>query len=506
MPRVQADGKMADVSDMRLPGAHFPGVLSGPTLSLLSLVLLVTLAILVWSVMLRRRVQQQTLLIRRSEERFRHLAERDSLTGLSSRALLHERLNRELEAARRKQTPLALMMMDVDKFKQVNDSLGHAAGDEILCVTAQRIRAAVRETDTVARTGGDEFMVLLPGVRGTREATKIAAEVVANVGAPISFRGQEVPISVSVGISSYPDGGDDVTSLLQNVDTAMSEAKALGRNCYRFFSPGMARAGADKLEFAVALNHALDRNEFELNYQPLVDIVTGEVSGLEALLRWRSGKLGLVMPDNFIPLAEETGLIATIGEWVLHESCRQVSLLEKKLGRSLLLAVNISPRQIQQGNLPRIIQDALAASNRAPGSLELEITENLLISNSVKAQDTFHQIRDLGVRLAIDDFGIGFSSLSYITQFHVDRLKIDRSFIQNCLTDRNSETVARVIIAMAHGLDISVVAEGVETAEQYRFLEEAGCDAAQGYYLSRPKAVSEIEQSLLAFEMRVPQL
>src|SRR5271163_148546 len=491
---------------MRLPGAHFAGLLPGHTLSAPSGVLLITLAVLVWSVMLRRRIRQQTLLIRRSEERFRQLAEHDSLTGLTSRALLHERLNQALEAARRKQTPLALMMMDVDKFKQVNDSLGHVAGDEILCVTAQRIRASVRETDTVARIGGDEFMVLLPGVRGTRETSKIAAEVVANVSAPVSFRGQEVPVSVSVGISSYPDGGEDVTSLLQNVDIALHEAKALGRNCYQFFTPDMARAGADKLEFAVALNHALAKDEFELVYQPLVDMVTGEVSGLEALLRWRSEELGLVRPDDFIPLAEETGLIATIGEWVLHESCRQVSRLEEKLGRSLLLAVNISPRQIQQGNLPRILQEALTASNRAAGSLELEITENLLISNSAKVQDTFDQIRDLGVRLAIDDFGIGFSSLSYITQFHVDRLKIDRSFIQNCLTDRNSETVTRVIIAMAHGLDISVVAEGVETAEQYRFLEKAQCDAAQGYYFSRPIPISELEPSLLAFEMRVPQL
>jgi EAL domain-containing protein (putative c-di-GMP-specific phosphodiesterase class I) len=268
----------------------------------------------------------------------------------------------------------------------------------------------------------------------------------------------------------------------------------------------MARAGADKLEFAVALNHALANDEFELVYQPLVDMVTGEVSGLEALLRWRSEKLGLVRPDDFIPLAEETGLIATIGEWVLHESCREVSRLEEELGRSLLLAVNISPRQMQQGNLPRILHGALAASNRAPRSLELEITENILISNSAKAQDTLNQIRDLGVRLVIDDFGIGFSSLSYITQFHVDRLKIDRSFIQNCPTDRNSATVTRVIIAMARGLDISVVAEGVETAEQYRFLEEAGCDTAQGYYLSRPMPVSELERSLRSAAVTLPDL
>jgi diguanylate cyclase (GGDEF)-like protein len=476
------------------------------TLVVLSVVLLLTLAVLIWSVMLRRRVKQQTLLIRRSEERFRHLAEYDALTGLTSRTLLHDRLTSELELARRKQTPLALLMMDVDNFKHVNDSLGHAAGDEILCVTAKRIRAAVRETDTVARMGGDEFVVLLPGVRGKREAGKVAAQVVASVAAPVRFRGQEVPVSVSVGISSYPDGGDDVTSLLQNVDTAMYEAKSLGRNCYRFFNPDLARARADRMEIAVELKHALGKNEFEVYYQPLADMRTGGVFGLEALLRWRNEKLGTVMPSDFIPLAEETGLIAVIGEWVLRESCRQVGELEARLGRNLCLAVNISARQVQQGNLARTVREALADFHRDPGNLELEITESVLINNSSKTQEAFNQIRALGVRVAIDDFGTGFSSLSYITQFRIDRLKIDRSFIQNCLSDRNSEAVTKVIIAMAHGLDISVVAEGVETAEQYRFLEEAECDMAQGYFLSVPVAPAELEELLSKFQIRIPQL
>src|SRR5271170_3289229 len=497
MHRVQAAGKIADLSDMRLPGAHFAGLLPGHTLSAPSGVLLITLAVLVWSVMLRRRVQQQTLLIRRSEERFRHLAEHDSLTGLTSRAVLHDRLNQALEVARRKQTPLALLMMDVDHIKQVNDSLGHAAGDEILRVTAQRIRTAVRETDTVARMSGDEFIVLLPGVRGLREAGKIAAQVVASVAAPVRFRGQEVPISVSVGISSYPDGGDDATSLLQNGDAAMYQAKSLGRNCYRFFTPDMTRAGANQLEFAVALNHALDNHEFELLYQPLIDLRTGQVEGVEALLRWRNDRWGIVTPADFIPVAEESGLIAAIGEWVLSESCRQVGRLEAKLRRKLLLAVNISPRQMQHGDLVRVVRDALRDSHRDAGDLELEITESILIGNSDKTQEAFHQLRALGVRLAIDDFGTGFANLSYITQFEIDRLKIDRSFIQHCLIERNSATVTRVIIAMAHGLEVSVVAEGVESAEQYRFLQEADCDLAQGYYLSKPLIASDLEKLLL---------
>jgi diguanylate cyclase (GGDEF)-like protein len=467
------------------------------TLTILGAVLLLTLVVLVWVILLRRRVKQQTLQIRRSEERFRHLAEHDSLTGLVSRSLLHERLNEELESARRKQTPLALLMMDVDHFKQVNDSLGHAAGDEILRVTAQRIRAAVRETDTVARMSGDEFIVLLPAVRGLREAGKIAAQIVASVAAPVKFRGQEVPISVSVGISSYPDGGDDATSLLQNGDAAMYQAKSLGRNCYRFFTPDMVRAGANQLEFAVALNHALANHEFELLYQPLIDLRTGQVEGVEALLRWRNERWGIVTPADFIPVAEESGLIAAIGEWVLSESCRQVGQLEAKLNRKLLLAVNISPRQMQQGDLLRAVGKALSESHRAAGDLELEITESILIGNSGQTQETFQQLRALGVRLAIDDFGTGFANLSYITQFEVDRLKIDQSFIQHCLIERNSATVTRVIIAMAHRLEVSVVAEGVESAEQYRFLQEADCDLAQGYYLSKPLIASDLEKLLL---------
>jgi diguanylate cyclase (GGDEF)-like protein len=467
------------------------------TLTVLGIVLSLTLAVLVWVALLRRRVKQQTLLIRRSEERFRHLAEHDSLTGLVSRSLLHERLNQELESARRKQTPLALLIMDLDRFKQVNDSLGHAAGDEILRVTAQRIRGAVRASDTVARMSGDEFIVLLPGVRGRREAGKIAAQVVTSVAAPVNFRGREVPISVSVGISTYPDGGEDATALLQNGDVAMYQAKAIGRNCYRFFTPDMSRAPGDQLDFAVALNRALVNEEFEVYFQPLIDLRTGEVDGLEALLRWRTERWGMVAPGDFIPLAEENGLIGAIGEWVLRESCRQVGQMESRLGRRLLLSVNISPRQMEHGDLVRTVREVLHDSHRAARDLELEITERILVGNSGKTKETFHQLRELGVRLAIDDFGTGFANLSYITQFEIDRLKIDRSFIQQCLIERNSATVTRVIIAMAHKLEVSVVAEGVETAEQYRFLQEAGCDLAQGYYLSEPIMASDLEEMLL---------
>lgn len=473
------------------------------TLMVLSLVATLTLAVLLWVVVLRRRVEQQTLLLRRSEENFRHLAQHDALTGLAARTLLQERLELSLEGARRKQTPFALLTMDVDNFKLVNDTLGHAAGDEILCIAVKRIQASVRETDTVARMGGDEFTVLLPGVHGMEAAGKIAAQVVASVSGPIVLRGREVAVSVSVGVTAYPEGGEDATSLLHTADIAMYRAKTQGRNRYQLFSPDMAKAGANKLELKMALSHALDNREFELLYQPIVDVKTGQVSGLEALLRWRNEELGLKMPGDFLPLAEETGLIVPIGEWVLREACRQVTLLEKQFNRSFLLAVNFSPRQLQQEDLPQTIRMALAASNRDPSCLELEITENALIGNSSTTREILSQIRALGVGIAIDGFGTGFSSLSYITRFRVDRIKIDQLFVQNCVTDKNSEAVTRVIIAMAHGLNIPVVAEGVETAAQYGFVEIAECDTAQGNYFSRPIAAAHLEDALSSMKMRV---
>ncbi len=464
----------------------------------LAIVLTVTLLVLIWVVVLSRRLKRQTQIIQQREEQYRYLAQHDALTGLPTRVLLRDRLESALEQSKRSGRCLALLMLDLDNFKLINDSLGHQAGDQALKVSAERLRKAVRATDTVARISGDEFVVLIGDLNQPQEAELVAAKIVAALSAPFRHLDRDVPLSASVGVCVASASGLDAEALLKSCDAAMYHAKAQGRNCFQLYTADMARFAEENLRLRAGLQRALPANELELHYQPIVDCQTGELTGFEALLRWRSQELGLVMPGDFIPVAEQTGMIIPIGEWVLREACRAIGLLEEQAGRQFLLSVNLSPRQIQQQtNLPQVVAQTIGEAGRAPHLVEFEITESMLMSDSATTHNTLMQLREIGVRLAIDDFGIGFSSLSYITRFSIDRIKIDRSFIRKCTREGGNLAVVRAMVAMAHGLSMTVVAEGVESAAEFRFLREEGCDMVQGYYLSRPVPADELP-SLLA--------
>lgn len=478
----------ADLKLLSAPSWWTPG----HTLTVLTAALTVTLLILGWVIVLTGKLGRQNRVIQDSEEKFRHLAQHDSLTGLPTRSVLRDRLAIAIERAKRSKTGVGLLMLDLDRFKQINDSLGHHAGDQALKISARRICQSVRASDTVARISGDEFIVLITDLNDSKEVEMVAAKIVAALSAPFRVGNREVPLSTSVGVCMAFDETMDADTLMKMADTAMYHAKAKGRNCFQFYSADMDGATKVYQRLRSGLEKALAANEFEVHYQPLVDFQTRELTGFEALLRWRSQELGLVMPTDFIPVAEESGLIVPIGEWVLRQACYEIGLLEAQLGRRFLLAVNISPRQMQQFGLPEMVARGLDKSGRDPEFIELEITESMLMNDSSSTQNSLIEMRGMGIRLAIDDFGVGFSSLSYITRFSIDRIKIDRSFVMKCMKEETSLAVIRAMVAMAHGLSMTVVAEGVETAEEFHFLANEGCDTAQGYYLSRPVPVTEL--------------
>ena len=383
-------------------------------------------------------------------------------------------------------------MVDLDYFKRINDSLGHLAGDQILLETASRLRETVRGSDTVARVGGDEFVVMMPDITNLADVEQCAANLVEQLSPEISVDGQMVHVSGSVGVCIYPDFALDARHLLKRADAAMYAAKRGGRNQYQVFTEDMLEETANRLTLEHALRHALKNGELSLSYQPQISLVTGEVVGMEALLRWTHPKLGNISPAQFVPLAEETGLILLIGEWAMMTACREGKALRDELQIDLTLSVNLSPRQFQQKSLPEVIANALAQSGLPPESLEIEITENMLMINSPVTVETLEKIRNLGARVAIDDFGTGFCSFTYLLQYHVDRLKIDQSFVRRAVDDGNAAAVVRTIIAMSHGLNIKVIAEGVETEQQLRFLQRRRCDEAQGRYFSGPVPAAEI--------------
>ncbi len=435
--------------------------------------------------------------IKQSEEKLEYLAHHDPLTGLANRLMLDMRLEHVLERARREGKMAALLMLDLDRFKDVNDSYGHAMGDALLKEVAGRLAQRVRSMDTVSRIGGDEFTILLEDVEQPEDAARVAEDIVISMRQPITLpNGVEVSVGTSVGIALFPDQGDTGETLLQQADAALYQAKAEGRGRYKYFTDELTRAARERIELETRLRRAIAQGELRLHFQPQVDIASGRIVGAEALVRWLDPGEGMILPGRFIPLAEQTGLIETIGDWVLGEACRQGQRWLEAGLPPLTLAVNISPHQFQRGNLADQVIETLARTGFPAHRLKLELTESALMDHEERALATLNQLRTLGIRLAIDDFGTGYSSLAYLKRFPIDLLKIDKGFVDDIPRNQDDMEIAATIIAMAHTLRLHVLAEGVETADQLVFLKARGCDFYQGYFKSRPLPVEEFEALL----------
>ncbi len=424
-----------------------------------------------------------------------HMAYHDRLTGLPNQLLFFDRLDMAMQHAKRHKHKMAVLFLDLDRFKFVNDSLGHGAGDEVLTIAARRLTQCVRSEDTVARFGGDEFIVLLRIIGRIEDAGKVAQKIIDMMNPALSIGKHEIVSTASVGISIYPNDGEDAETLVKNADTAMYRAKDAGRDAYRYYTPAMNARTLEILELESDLRRALARKQLRLHYQPLIDLAEGRIYGLEALIRWEHPRFGLLGPDRFIETAEATGLILPIGEWVIREACRQIRVWKKHLGLDLVVSVNLSPRQFDQPDLVSQVRDALHESGLRPENLELEITESNAMSDVDKTVKLLKELKLLGVRVAIDDFGTGYSSLSYLKLFPIDTLKLDQSFVSGISVPEDG-AIARGVIAMAHSLGLRVVAEGVETLGQLEFLKASSCDRLQGFLFSRPLDPQNFERFL----------
>ena len=420
------------------------------------------------------------------------LAHHDALTGLPNRMLLHARLEHSLQQARRDRSRLALLYVDLDRFKKVNDTLGHPVGDELVLAVVRQMAARIRHGDTLARMGGDEFILLLENVGEPQDVASVARQLLEGIALPIQAGGNELFITASIGISLYPEDGLDADTLVSNADVAMYQAKNLGRNTWRFFEQRMTDGALERLQLESALRMALGRGQFQVYYQPQVELPSGQLLGAEALLRWNHPQKGMVSPVEFIPLAEELGLIGDIGAWVLEDVCRQIGAWDAAGFVLPRVAVNLSAQQFQSDDLVARVSRTLAESGVAARRIELEVTESMLMRDAATAIHALNGLRDLGVHLAVDDFGTGYSSLAYLKRLPLHRLKIDRSFVCDLTVDPNDEAITRAIIALARSLGLEVIAEGVETREQVEFLFEEGCLEAQGYLYSRPVPAEEL--------------
>ncbi len=429
---------------------------------------------------------------KQAESRIHYLAYYDVLTDLPNRALMEDRLKLMLVQAHRAGRAVAVLFIDLDRFKVINDSLGHPIGDQLLQATAERLKQCIREGDTVARLGGDEFTVLLsdlptePPATAQGAAAVVAEKIQYTLSQPLTLEGREVLISPSIGVAFYPWDAHNAADLIKQADLAMYQAKGEGGNSYRFYTPQMNEAVQERLAMEGHLRKALEREEFTLHYQPQVDISSGRITGAEALLRWRHPLRGMVLPSTFIPLAEETGQIVPLGEWVLRQACMDYRSWQKALVDLPCIAVNVSPREFRQGGFVERIEEILAETGMEPQRLELELTEGMLMHDTEVVLRTLKTLKELGIRLAIDDFGTGYSSLSYLKHFPIDVLKIDQSFVRNIPTDPNDAAIVTAIIFMAQRLGLEVIAEGVEIEAQLEFLRAHACQEYQGYWFSPP--------------------
>jgi diguanylate cyclase (GGDEF)-like protein/PAS domain S-box-containing protein len=445
-------------------------------------------------------LQEEIVERRQAEARVHHMAYHDSLTGLPNRALLSDRLERAMLAAQRGGTRLAVMFIDLDRFKTINDSLGHLTGDHLLREVASRLCRAVRMSDTVARLGGDEFVVLVPGVHASDECRQIGDKIIEALSAPFPFEGRSLHISPSIGICLYPEDGADVETLMRNADAAMYHAKASGRNNYQFFTQRMNQAASLHFELESNLRTALANGEFELFYQPIMGAATRGVHALEVLLRWRRPGTGLVLPDHFIPLLEETGLIVAVGEWVLRNACEQ-SMAWRRAGLPAVpLAINLSARQFMHAGLVESIRRVIVDTGIDPALIEFEITETALMQHGAQTLDLLGQINRMGIRLSIDDFGTGYSSLAYLKRFPVRKIKIDRAFIRELEASSEDRAIVATVMALANSLQLSVVAEGVETEAQLELLRAHRCEYAQGYLFAKPLPARDVPGLLQALD------
>jgi diguanylate cyclase (GGDEF)-like protein/PAS domain S-box-containing protein len=433
-----------------------------------------------------------------AERRIQYMAHYDMLTGLPNRALLHDRLFQYLNHASRSGKRVALLFLDLDRFKTINDSLGHTAGDLLLQSVAERLKSCLRAEDTVARLGGDEFVVVLPDIQEIEYAAVVAGKILERVAQPHAVGGVELSTTASIGISIYPHDGVDKETLVKNADVAMYKSKEAGRNNYLFFAEEMNASAVERLALENSLRRALERREFILHFQPQVHSGTGRIVGVEALLRWRHPELGLLMPEQFIPLAEESGLLVEIGEWVLREACEKNRAWQDAGLAAVPVAVNLSALQFRQANLPGIVASALEQSGLQPKYLELELTESSIIQNAEAATNTLRQLKAMGVRLSIDDFGTGYSNLAYLKRYPIDKIKVDQSFVRGMTTDPDDAAIVRAIISMAKSLKLKVIAEGVETREHADFLSANQCDEAQGFHFSNPLPEGEFRNILEA--------